>query len=330
MNRAEGQQPVVIAHRGASAYLPEHTLASKALAVGLGADFLEQDVVATRDHKLVVLHDIFLDTVSDVATRFPKRKRADGRYYAVDFDLAEIQTLKLHERRKLEPDERQYPGRFPDTGGWFCVPTLRAELQMVAGMRKSMQREIGVYPEIKRPQWHQSQGIDITALVVAELVHQGYSQPDDPIFLQCFDSQALLRVRDEFGSGLPLIQLIGDNSWKESPDDYDAMLTPAGLAKVAAVADGVGPWIEQLIDRKAGINAFGVPTPSPVAGAAKDAGLLLHPYTARADDLPDGFQSLEALFGWLVDYCAISGLFTDFPDRFRNFLLDLRADPSSD
>ena len=114
----------MIAHRGASGYLPEHTLAAKALAYGLGADFLEQDIVATRDDKLIVLHDIHLDTVSDVAERFPGRARDDGRWYARDFDLAEIRTLRAFER--VEPDRlgAVFPDRFPIRTGYFSIPTL--------------------------------------------------------------------------------------------------------------------------------------------------------------------------------------------------------------
>jgi len=103
--------PIVIAHRGASGYLPEHTLEAKALAYGLGADYLEQDVVATRDAQLVVLHDLHLDDVTDVASRFPGRQRADGRHYAIDFDLAELQQLAVSERRKPGSRSARFPER---------------------------------------------------------------------------------------------------------------------------------------------------------------------------------------------------------------------------
>src|ERR671913_1263146 len=113
--------PIVIAHRGASGYLPEHTLAGKALAYGLGADFLEQDVVATRDSQLVVLHDIYLDDVTDVAVRFPGRHREDGRHYVVDFDLAELQTLTVFERRAPGSSAAKFPSRFPADIGLFGI-----------------------------------------------------------------------------------------------------------------------------------------------------------------------------------------------------------------
>ena len=106
-------RPIVIAHRGASGYLPEHTLVAKALAYGLGADYLEQDVVATRDGKLVVLHDLHLDDVSDVAERFPGRQRDDGLHYVIDFDVAELKTLAVLERRAPDGANAKYPQRFP-------------------------------------------------------------------------------------------------------------------------------------------------------------------------------------------------------------------------
>ena len=112
--------PIVIAHRGASGYLPEHTLVAKALAHGLGADYLEQDVVATRDGQLVVLHDLYLDDVTDVAAKFPGRQRTDGRHYVIDFDLAELKTLTIFERRAPGALTAKYPARFPVDTGSTC------------------------------------------------------------------------------------------------------------------------------------------------------------------------------------------------------------------
>ena len=124
-------RPVVIAHRGASGHVPEHTLPAKALAYAMGADYLEQDVVATRDGELVVLHDIYLDRVSDIAARFADRARADGRFYVRDFDLAEIKTLKVKERVNAD-GTRVYPGRFDSTDEIFRVQTFAEELEFIA------------------------------------------------------------------------------------------------------------------------------------------------------------------------------------------------------
>ena len=161
------ETPIVIAHRGASGYLPEHTLAAKALAYGLGADFLEQDVVATRDGALVVLHDLHLDDVSDVARRFTGRQRADGRHYVIDFGLAELQTLRLFERRLPGSTAPRYPDRFPADVPVAGITTLADELRLVQGLNKSMRREVGIYPEIKEPAWHRRHGVDLAARLTA-------------------------------------------------------------------------------------------------------------------------------------------------------------------
>ncbi len=315
--------PIVIAHRGASAYLPEHTLAAKALAIGMGADYIEQDVVATRDHELVVMHDITLDTVCNVAERYPDRRRHDGHYYVADFDLAELATLSVRERRAAGGAEPHYPNRFPASGGAFRIPTFKAELEMVRGLERSRGLQIGIYPEIKRPAWHRQQGIDLSQLVIDQLAAFDYRIHDDPVFLQCFDLAETRRIRTELGCELPLIQLIGENSWAESDTDYSTLQTADGLKTLAELVDGIGPWIEQLIDRRGGHS--GRLCATSLATDAHAVGLAVHPYTARADDLPAGFETLEALFSWLVDFCEIDGLFTDFPDRFRDFVDSLAS-----
>ena len=131
------EHPIVIAHRGASGYLPEHTLGAKTLAYGLGADYLEQDVVATRDSELVVLHDLTLNDVTDVAQRFPDRTRNDGLHYVVDFTLAELKQLTLFERRIAGRDAPKYPGRFPAGVGAGSIATLEEELRLIQGLNRS-------------------------------------------------------------------------------------------------------------------------------------------------------------------------------------------------
>ena len=132
--------PIVIAHRGASGYLPEHTLTAKAVAHAMGANYIEQDVVLSRDGTPIVLHDIHLDSTTDVARRFPGRSRADGRYYAIDFDLQEILQLRVHERTRLEParaGQAVFPERFPAEPALFRVPTLFEEITMLDGLDSS-------------------------------------------------------------------------------------------------------------------------------------------------------------------------------------------------
>jgi glycerophosphoryl diester phosphodiesterase len=311
----------VIAHRGASGYLPEHTLPAKAMAYAMGADFLEQDVVATRDDELVVLHDIHLDRVTDVAARYPGRARADGRYYVRDFDVAEIRTLSVTERLD-EDGQPVYPGRFPPHSGRFAVHTLAEELVLVAGLNRATGGNTGVYPEIKRPAWHLEQGIDITAAMTEVLAAHGYTGPEDAIFVQCFDAGELVRVRHELGCQVRLVQLIGENSWGESDTDYEYLRTESGLAELARSVDAIGPWVNQLYT--AG-TADGLPRSSGLTERAHNAGLLVHPYTFRRDDLAPGFGSFEEMVRYFCVDLAVDGLFTDFPDRVRQLLND-RAD----
>ena len=218
---------LVIAHRGASGYLPEHTLEAKALAHEMGADYLEQDVVATRDDELVVLHDVFLDDVTDVATRFPDRARDDGRFYVRDFDLAELRGLKVWER--MNPDGTPvYPGRYPPRTGEFHVHTFAEEIDFVQRLNAKSGREAGIYPEIKRPAWHREQGIDVTPGFLGVLARAGYTRRDDRVFVQCFDDAELRRIRTGLGCRLKLVQLIGENGWHESAADYEGMRTRPG------------------------------------------------------------------------------------------------------
>ena len=296
--------PIIIAHRGASGYLPEHTLAAKALAYGLGADFLEQDVVATRDGVLVVLHDLHLDDVSDVAQRFPGRQRSDGRHYVIDFDLAELETLRLFERRSPGAATAKYPGRFPSDVGLRGITTLADELRLVQGLNKSMGRTVGVYPEIKEPEWHRRHGVDLAQRLVAELAAFGYSRASDPVFVQCFDSAELERLKERLGCELNLIQLVG------AEPKYAELLTAAGLRRVQKYAVGLGPHHSQLAVGAAGR----APQLAALGGLAQDAGLQLHPYTFRRDDLPSYARTLEEWLEFFLRQARVDGLFCDHPD----------------
>ena len=302
---------LIIAHRGASGYLPEHTLEAKAFAYALGADYIEQDVVATRDDELVVLHDIHLELVTNVAERFPDRKRTDGRFYARDFDLAEIKLLNVWERRKEDGKTPVYPKRFPTGLGNFQVPTLQEEIALVQGLNRSTGRNTGIYPEIKSPAWHREEGVDLSVLVLQALDESGYKTRDDRVFLQCFDAREVRRIREDLGCELKMVQLIGENSWGESDTDYEPLKTAAGLAQLAETVEGVGPWIGHLM-RMADID--GHPVSTGFVSAAHAAGLQVHPYTFRADELAPGFESLPEMVRWFVDELKIDGLFTDFTD----------------
>jgi glycerophosphoryl diester phosphodiesterase len=296
--------PIVIAHRGASGYLPEHTLAAKALAHGLGADYLEQDVVATRDAQLVVLHDLYLDDVTDVAVKFPGRQRKDGRHYVIDFDLAELRTLTIFERRVSGTATAKYPARFPVDTALFGIATLEEELELIRGLNRSTGRVVGIYPEIKDPQWHRRHGIDLSTLVLAELRAFGYSGAGDAAFVQCFDAAELARLKRELRCELKLIQLVGPEP------EYDALLTEAGLRSLSRHAYGLGPHYSQLVEVEEGRP----PQPSGFAHRARGAGLKVHAYTFRRDDLPAYAPTLEDLLELFFVEIAVDGVFSDHPD----------------
>lgn len=314
-------RPVVIAHRGASAYLPEHTFPAKALAYAMGADYLEQDVVATADDALVVLHDIHLDRVTDVASRYPGRHRKDGRFYVRDFALAELKRLKVHERTR--PDGTPvYPNRYKDSGEIFRIQTFAEELEFVRSLEDANGRQVGIYPEIKRPEWHRDEGVDITPDFLRTLADYGYREHSDPVYVQCFHAAELRRIRHELGCQLKLIQLIGEDNWGESSTRYAALRTQRGLDRLARTVDGIGPWLERAYrptKRSGGLVASGL------VQRAHRAGLAVHPYTFRADELPDGFASFDALLAFFVDELAVDGLFTDFPDLALRFLRRISA-----
>ncbi len=309
-------RPVVIAHRGASGYLPEHTLPAKALAYAMGADYLEQDVVAARDDALVVLHDIHLDRVTDVACRYPGRQRQDGRYYVRDFDLGELKSLEVHERSNADGSP-VYPDRFNSTDEIFRIQTFAEELDFVQTLQAADGRPVGIYPEIKRPEWHRHEGVDITPQFLGILADFGYEEHSDPVYVQCFDAKELRRIRRELGCRLKLIQLIGEDSWGESSTRYAPLRAQQGLERLARTVDGIGPWIRRAYRVARGNGEI---RSTGLVQRAHTAGLAVHPYTFRADELPEGFASFDALLTFFIDELSIDGLFTDFPDQVVQFV----------
>lgn len=309
--------PIVIAHRGASGYLPEHTLESAAFAYALGADFIEQDVVLSKDDVLVVCHDIHIDTTTNVAERFPRRQRADRRYYAIDFTWEELRSLQVRERFNEQTGQPVFPRRFPHNGGAFRLCTLEEEILLIQGLNHSTGRNVGIYPEFKAPAWHAERGKDLGAALLAVLARHGYTKAADNAFVQCFDPIALKRLRDEHRTELRLIQLIGDNAWHEADCDYDALSSPAGLREIATYANGVGPNVERIL---MGLGPDGRPRVSALVHDAHAAGLAVHPYTFRTDALPPGVATIDALFAILIRETGIDGLFTDQSDAAVRFL----------
>lgn len=308
---------VVVAHRGASGYLPEHTLESKAWAHAAGADYLEQDVVLTRDDVPIVLHDLVLDAVTDVAAVYPGRQRADGHWYAIDFTWAELQRLTVHGRVDPATGKPTWPGRFGARGLPLRIPSLADELAFIRALNAASGREAGVYTEVKSPAWHRAQGKDPSPIVLRVLAEHGYRSRTDRAYLQCFDADELRRIRVELRSDLKLVQLIGDNAWGESSTDYDALRTPAGLARVAGYADGIGPWLPQIVQWP---RDGGPPRVSSLVRDAHAAGLVVHAYTLRADQLPANAPDEDAVHRALFELAGADGAFSDFPDRTLRWL----------
>ena len=311
------RRQIIIAHRGASGYLPEHTLAAKALAHAMGADYLEQDLVLSKDGIPMVLHDVYLDTVTDVARRYPGRSRRNGRFYAIDFTLAELKKLKVKERFNRETSEPIFKGRFPHELALFEIPTLEEELQFIRGLNQSTGKNTGIYPEIKAPSWHRAQGRDISRIVLEILARYNYNTTADRIYLQCFDFSEIRRIRTELGYAGKLIQLLGEYSPGRSTIDYLLLRTRRGLEKLSKVADGIGPSMKLVVT---GQRPGRYRTTNLVKNA-HDFQLEVHPYTFRADLLPKYASSLEELFRIFFVEAGVDGVFTDHPDRGVLFLL---------
>ncbi len=325
---------IVIAHRGASGYLPEHTLEAKALAVAQGAHYLEQDVAMTSDDELVVIHDHYLDRISNVAERFPERRRPDGRFYVLDFTLEEVRSLRVTspvvpvDGRDLAPE---YPGRFPPWSSRFDFHTLSEELEFIRGINYATGRQVGIYTELKAPWLHRDAGKDIASATYAVLKSFGYDSRDGSAYLQCFDPDELRRIKSDLGPSmgvdLPLIQLIADTQHQETRVraadgtwelyESDWMMAPGGLEPIAEYADGIGPDYHALVSADSAPGDVRVTT---MVDEAHDAGMLVHPYTVRADVLPPWARDVNEVFSVLYDEAGVDGLFTDFPDLAVGFL----------
>ena len=296
--QAQTTRPIVIAHRGASGYLPEHTLEAKALAHAMGADFLEQDVVLTKDDVPIVMHDIHLETISDVAKVFANRHRKDGHYYAIDFTFAEIKQLRANERISTKTGKAVYPKRFPLGASSFQIPSLEEELQFIQGLNKSTGRIAGIYPEIKQPAFHRKEGHDISAIVLPMLRKYGYATKNDPCWLQCFEFDEVKRFRDELKWEGGIVFLMG------------AKVETEKLAEIAKYADGIGPSLGAIVSGKSKADR----QVTDLVKNAHAAHLVLHPYTLRADELPKWADSIDDALDVLFGEAHLDGLFTDFPD----------------
>jgi len=283
----------IVAHRGASAYLPEHTAAAYVLGYGQGADFLEPDLVVSADGELVARHDLTLESTTDVATVFPGRARADGRFYALDFTRAELY--------KLNAGARTGPA-----GGRFGLVTFDELVELTRQLNRSTGRRVGLYPELKAPAWHREHGHDSVAALIEALDRQGLPDPALPVMIQCFEPEPLMRLRARYGDGFALIRLLDAHDPEITGARSDA---PGALADVAEYADGIGVPLDTLVE----IRVDGRLRKTALTGIARELGLAVHPYTFRREGLPDGVE-LEALLEFFIHELAVDALFTDHPD----------------
>ena len=307
-------KPAIIAHRGASGYLPEHTLQGVELAHQQGAHFIEQDVVLTKDGVPVVLHDITLELTTNVGVIYPERQHADGKFYCSDFTLEEIKTLTAHERTD-EQGNQVFPGRYAGPFDGFEVPTLAEELELIDSLNARGRHKAGVYIELKQPEYHERIGVDLFAAVLGVL--EQFKRLNDPLntVIQCFDPETLKRFKahDEFSS--TLVQLVCEGMPSDIRGDFDHMQTPAGVDEIATYADGIGPHVPLLFDDEGG--------PSRMVTTAKNLGLFLHPFTLRADSPSlEGVNFAELHKKLFVDL-EVDGAFTDFSDKTRDLIREL-------
>jgi glycerophosphoryl diester phosphodiesterase len=321
---AAAQDMLIIAHRGASAERPEHTLAAYERAIDQGADYIEPDLVATKDLVLVSRHENELSGTTDVATReeFEDRRRdktIDGQkiagWFAEDFTLAELRTLRAKERI---PSVRPANTRFD---GLYQVPTLGEIVKLVRAKEAATGRRIGLYPEVKHPEFLlQETGIDMVDLLLREFRTLGIT-PADPVFIQSFEIAPLQRLKQR-GGGFKLVQLVKpeDGPADEPAMRYAEMVTPTGLAEIAKYADAVGAHIGLVLKPDG--------TPTLLVADAKAAGLSVHAWTVRpeneflpamlrAGDDPKGKGCGDVNLAAMLKAAGVAGVFSDGPLKGR-------------
>jgi glycerophosphoryl diester phosphodiesterase len=291
--------PLIIGHRGASGYRPEHTLEGYRLAVEMGADFIEPDLVSTKDGVLIARHENEIGGTTDVADRFPDRKRTntvDGHsiagWFTEDFTLAEIKTLRARERLRFR--SHAYDAQFQ-------IPTFEEVIELAQRLGESRGRPVGIYPETKHPTYFRGIGLPLEDKLLESLEKHGWNRRDAPVFIQSFEQGNLRDLRKQ--TTVRLIQLV------ERP----ALVEGDGLKNIAAYADGIGAE-KRLIVPVQPDGTLGRPT--DLVARAHAAGLLVHVWTIRIEKefLPAGYHGkAEAEFEQFRDL-GVDGVFTDFPD----------------
>jgi glycerophosphoryl diester phosphodiesterase len=348
----DGSKPLVIGHRGASGYLPEHTIESYKRAIDLGADFIEPDLVATKDGELIARHEPNITNTTDVADRaeFATRKTTkvvDGvsetGWFASDFTLAEIKTLRA--KQAFAERDQSFNGR-------YLIPTLREVLDLAKSESTRLNRKIGVYPETKHPTFHVGLNLALEDRLLQVLSSYSYTAKNSPIIIQSFEVANLKYLRTK--TQVRIVQLIDaddvDKDGKivlaapyDKPYDFAVakdsrtfvdMVTPAGLADIKKYADGIGPWKPYLLAGKfMDANNDGKPddlngdgaiderdrtliAPTNVVKDAHAAGLFVHAYTFRNEPrrLASDYKGDPKAEYKRFYTLGVDGLFSDFPD----------------
>lgn len=353
-NTLNGDKPLVIGHRGAAGYLPDHTLEGYRRAVEMGADFIEPDLVATKDGVLVARHEPNIVATTDVKDRpeFAQRKRkamVDGfeeeGWFVSDFTLTELKTLRAVQ--PLSDRDQRYNGQFQ-------IPTFEEVLTLAETESKRTGRTIGVYPETKHPTYHQRLGLPLEDRLLDVLAKRGLTKKSSPVIIQSFETGNLKYLRGK--TAVRLVQLVDgydihpDGSidyslpWGQPYDltvagdkrNYGALLTPAGLADIKKYADGIGPWKPYLIPTRLTLGADGkpvdlngdgaiderdrrvMPATSVLANAHK-AGLFVHPYTFRSEAkrlAADDKGDPKTEYRRFYEL-GVDGVFSDFADHAK-------------
>ena len=353
----DGRPPLVIAHRGASGYLPEATLEAFQLAIDQGADVIEFDLISTKDGVLIARHDAELAISTDVANRpeFADRKRVDWLvdgerqtgWFAHDFTLAEIRTLGATVTDSERPQQNN---------GKFTIATLQEIIDLAKAQSAKLGRSIAIYPETKNPSYHRDLGLPLEDKLIAALDAAGWNSRSAPVFVQSFEPGSLKEMRAK-GLRSRMVQLIdGDDidlktgkitykmpfdrpyDWAKAGDSrlFAAMVTPAGLAEIKTYADGIGPWKPYIVPVKGRLDAAGrlvdvngdgmidlrdastQPATSLVADAHQ-AGLFVHTFTFRNEKRRLAFDYRGDPQAEYLQFfrLGVDGVFADFPDTAR-------------
>ncbi len=310
---AQSSGPIVIAHRGASGHRPEHTLAAYALAIRMGADFIEPDLVSTSDGVLVARHENEIGGTTDVSAKFPDRKRRktiDGDtvsgWFTEDFTLAELRTLRARERLAFR--SHAYDGQ-------FAIPTFDDVLALADSAGRRRGRVVGVYPETKHPSYFRAMGLPLEPRLLTALRAHGLDRADAPVFIQSFEVGNLRALRG--ATRVRLVQLVAggerpyDFVLSGDPRGFDELLTPTGLREIATYADAIGANTRLVV------GPLPTSVPSTLLRDAHAVGLPVHVWTLRpeanflsaryAGDPLAEVRELAAL--------GVDGLFGDYPDQ---------------